>query len=614
MLSRLSNLSKSVRSIFRPDKQQDNKNATLIYSSIIVLKILERLGKCKTQNDLDDLLSLLGNSFTGMFEKFIRDIGDEKSTSLEDIINTFRRQSEYKKNIADIGKYLKTLEADICETFEAHFELDTTSKTPYDDVFEHDKWNLDGMFEHMVNETFGPMSFYFVILTIFNDVHVPVSVAHRVIIYELADIAWFIRDKDNSVLRSLCLSNPMYINHKSNRGCIGKMVVNRWGDYDDDFLLKLMQGGDNRLFFQIFDMVDADERRIQRLIALNELFNKIRESKTINMEAKIPNFIQKMRPFFFNYSKNLRQLRPLIRVITVQKKQPHFFEQEHAPDKSRDLHEILHEVSSIFEGGDVWTRKVTDCTVCFDDGNQYLFGNPSPVECEMSLLLGPQCTTCVDVKNNLCHSCASELRVCPTCRKSLVDVITVEVCPTLPSLPLLPPIKSSVKSNSRKRTAASSAEEGNPRKKRSSLMNAIRKWLNLAETDEERDLLKLLKKIQNKLNPGQQHIDFRIRECIDQLYGIKQYTPKFILDEIEKVKQPKMANEIEMVNEIITEMETAIERMRVQVQTDKEVQAIDDAYVGGRRRKTRTLKSHHRPNKTNKRNKTNKIKSRRRRN
>jgi hypothetical protein len=605
MFSRLSNLSKRVRSIFRPDKQQDNKNATLIYSSIIVLKILERLGKCKTQNDLDDLLSLLGNSFTGMFEKFIRDIGDEKSTSLEDIINTFRTQSD----IADIGKYLKTLEADICETFEAHFELDATSKTPYDDVFEHDKWELDGMFEYMVNKTFGPMSFYFVILTIFNVVHVSVSVAHRAIIYELADIAWFIRDKDNSVLRSLCLSNPMYINHKTNRGCIGKMVVDRWGDYDDDFLLKLMQGGDNLLFFQIFDMVDADERRIQRLIALNVLFNKIRESKTINMEAKMPNFIQKMRPFFFNYSNSLRQLRPLIRVLTVQKKQPHLFEQEHAPDKSHDLHEILHEFSSIFKDGHVWTRKVAECIVCLDGVNQYLFGNPSPVECKMSLLLGPQCTTCVDVKNNLCHSCASELRVCPTCRKSLVDVITVEVCPTLPSLP-------SVKRNPRKRTAASSAEEGNPRTKRSSLslMNAMRKWLNLAETDEERDLLKLLKKIQNKLNPGQQHIHFRIIECIDQLDIIKQYTPKFILDEIEKAKQPNMVNEIEMVNEIITEMEKAIRLMRAQAEIDKDVQAIDNAYDGGRRRKTRTLKSHHRPNKTNKRNKTNKIKSRRRRN
>ena len=205
------------------------------------------------------------------------------------------------------------------------------------------------------------------------------------------------------------------------------------------------------------------------------------------------------------------------------------------------------------------------------------------------------------------------MRVCPTCRKSLVDVITVEVCPTLP---LLPPIKSSVKRNPRKRTAASSAEEGNPRTKRSSLslMNAMRKWLNLAETDEERDLLKLLKKIQNKLNPDQQHIHFRIIECIDQLDRIKQYTPKFILDEIEKVKQPNMVNEIEMVNEIITEMEKAIGLMRAQAEIDKDVQAIDNAYDGGRRRKTRTLKSHHRPNKTNKRNKTNKIKSRRRRN
>ena len=599
MLSRLKSI--FVRQV------KDKKNETLMYSSIIVLKILERFGKCETKVDLDALLSLLGNSFTGMFEKFIHDIGDKKSTSLEDVINTF-----CKKNI---GNYLKNLEADICDAFEDHFE----SQTPYDNVFENEKWKLDDMFKHMVNKTFGPMSFYFVILTIFNVVHN--TYTHRAIIYELADIAWFIRDKDNSALRSLCLSNPMYINKSVNRGCIGKMVVDRWGDYDDEFVLKTkLNQKDNPLFFQIFTMVDADERRIQRLIALNELFNKIRESKTINMEAEMPNFIKKMRPFFFNYSK-LRQLRLLIRVLIVQKKQPHLFEQkqEHAPDKSRDLHEILHEVSSIFEGGDVWTRKVTDCMVCFDDGNQYLFGNPSPVECEMSLLLGPQCTTCVDVKNNLCHSCASELRVCPTCRNHLVDVITVEVCPSIKSAKRKRTAASSAEEgnprkrtaassaeegNPRKRTTASSAEEGNPRKNRSSLslMNDMRAWLNLDETDGERDLLKLLKKIQNKLNPGQQHIDFRIRDCFDI---IKQYTPKFILDEIEKVKQPKMANEIEMVNKIITEMETAITRMSAQ---DKEVHV---GLNGGRRRK---LKSHHRPNKTNKTNKRNKTKSRRGRN
>ena len=597
---------------------KDKKNETLIYSSMIFLKILERFGKCETKVDLDALLSLLGNSFTGMFEKFIHDIGDKKSTSLEDVINTFRKQYEAKKNIADIEKYVQKLELTICKIFEGQFELSELSQTPYDDVFEDGKWKMGGMFEYMVNETFGPISFYFVILTIFNVVYD--SFAHRAIIYELADIAWFIRDKD-SALRSLCLSNQMYINNNVNRGCIGKMVVDIWGYYDDDFVLKmkLKQGGDNPLFFQIFNMVDVDERRIQRLIALNELFNKIRESKTINMEAEMPNFIKKMRPFFFNYSNNLRQLRPLIRVLIVQKKQPHLFEQkqEHAPDKSRDLHEILHEFSSIFEGGDVWTRKVTECIVCLDDGNQYLFGNPSPVECEMSLLFGPQCTTCVEVKNSMCHSCAIKLKVCPTCRNHLVDVITVEVCPSIKSAKRKRTAASSAEEgNPRKRTTASSAEEGNPRKKRSSLslMDDMRAWLNLDETDEERDLLKLLKKIQNKLNPGQQPIDFRIRECFDQLDIIKQYTPKFIFAEEDKIE---MANEIKMVNEIITGMETAIKHMTAQVQTDKEVQAIDDAHVvqnGGRRRK---LKSHHRPNKTNKINKTNKrnkTKSRRGRN
>ena len=166
-----------------------------VYTDVIILKILEKLGQCETEAQLDECLSLLGNSFTNTFTKFIHDIGDKKSTSLEAVIKVCKGKSHDV-----VVKYMTELQKTVCISFETSAPL-TSSKLSYDEVFKQ------LTFPHIAN-LFGPAALYYLMYNrMYLNNPAPIQSdkwdARDAIINEFADIAWFIRDRDNIHFREL---------------------------------------------------------------------------------------------------------------------------------------------------------------------------------------------------------------------------------------------------------------------------------------------------------------------------------------------------------------------------------------------------------------------------
>jgi len=263
----------SLASFFQKSKHDPCDDETILKcASVIVVKILERLGECTTEDELDALLSLLGKSFIEKYDEFTDEFGGKKK-SLENIILKLKSKE---------GKPFKTymqakLKQPICDAFEEQFNL---KESTFADIFKDGKWKLGGiMFEHMVGNTFGCISIYFVILACLNDPHADRRTDLREqITYQLADIAWFIRDNDDyDGLRTLCLSNPWYETNFPQ--FFDPTCIYQQGHLDalgaSFHIPSPLVHTKPKPFYKKFDTVDGDERRIQRLIALNKLFEKI---------------------------------------------------------------------------------------------------------------------------------------------------------------------------------------------------------------------------------------------------------------------------------------------------------------------------------------------------
>jgi hypothetical protein len=232
----------------------------------------------------DERMNLLSTSLIYEFKKFYIAVCDMKGNriNLEGVIECLQQNPSF------LESYKNQLIIRVVDAFEMQFG----HEAGLDKMFK-----IPGMVEHMVHNTFGLLSLYFIIKTNHPE-HV---------IYILADIIWFIRNGsyefrsislEDSAVSDFFKSNPLYKKEHMHVGCIDAMQIA--APHLPRVSIKKTHVNFEEIFMGGHDKdKHNDVRRIQRFIALNHLLSFFGETGTTckNVVYALSNiFVEHMFP------------------------------------------------------------------------------------------------------------------------------------------------------------------------------------------------------------------------------------------------------------------------------------------------------------------------------